>query len=156
MINDEGHHCHRGDPDKRNAGTTEHPVVRGHPADTGRWACSGTSSTCPRHADLPGSVQPQTLRLDSVRLLPHRRHRGRADQDSLESQHLRTVPTSLELRDIFSHTDSKQATATSGPTITGNNPLLKEALNSLYRDYEDTAGGMAGAGPDRTCRSWPS
>ena len=52
------------------------------------------------------------------------------------------VPTSTnrsndsELRDIFSHTDSKQA-GDFRPDVTGNNTLLKEALNSLYRDYEE-------------------
>ena len=53
------------------------------------------------------------------------------------------VPTSTnrsnesELRDIFSRTDSKQA-ADFRPDVTGNNVLLKEALGSLYRDYEKT------------------
>ena len=52
------------------------------------------------------------------------------------------VPTSTnrsndsELRDIFSHTDPKQA-GDFRPDVTGNNTLLKEALNSLYRDYEE-------------------
>ena len=42
-----------------------------------------------------------------------------------------------ELRDSFSHTDPKQS-GDFRPDVTGNNTLLKEALNSLYRDYEQT------------------
>ena len=42
-----------------------------------------------------------------------------------------------ELRDIFSQTDPKQA-RDFRPDVTGNNTLLKQALNSLYRDYEET------------------
>ena len=53
------------------------------------------------------------------------------------------VPTSTnrsndsDLRDTFSHTDPKQS-GDFRPDVTGNNTLLKEALDSLYTDYVET------------------
>ena len=81
VINDEGHHCHRGDPDKRNTLPQNTQWFEGiqQIGDTGLLHYVVDMSA---YANLLGTVQPQALRLDSLRLFPHRRHRGGTDQDS--------------------------------------------------------------------------
>ena len=136
VINDEGHHCHRGDPDKRNTIPQNTQWFEGirQIRDTGLLQYVVDMSATPIFL-AQSNPRPFDWIVSDYSLI-----------DAIEAglTKIPRVPTSTnrsndsELRDIFSHTDSKQA-GDFRPDVTGNNPLLKEALNSLYRDYEDTA-----------------
>ena len=135
VINDEGHHCHRGDPDKRNALPQNTQWFEGirQIRDTGLLRYVVDMSATPIFL-AQSNPRPFDWIVSDYSLI-----------DAIEAglTKIPRVPTSTnrsnesELRDIFSHTDSKQA-ADFRPDVTGNNVLLKEALGSLYRDYEDT------------------
>ena len=134
VINDEGHHCHRGDPDKRNTLPQNTQWFDGiqQIRDTGllRYVVDMSATPIFLAQSIP---RPFDWIVSDYSLI-----------DAIEAglTKIPRVPTSTnrsnesELRDIFSHTDSKQA-GDFRPDVTGNNPLLKEALNSLYRDYEE-------------------
>ena len=136
VINDEGHHCHRGDPDKKNALPQNTQWFEGirQIRDAGLLQYIVDMSATPIFL-AQSNPRPFDWIVSDYSLI-----------DAIEAglTKIPRVPTSTnrsnesELRDIFSHTDSRQA-ADFRPDVTGNNPLLKEALNSLYRDYEDTA-----------------
>ena len=135
VINDEGHHCHRGDPDKKNALPQNTQWFEGikQIRDTGILLYVVDMSATPIFL-AQSNPRPFDWIVSDYSLI-----------DAIEAglTKIPRVPTSTnrsnesELRDIFSNTDSKQA-ADFRPDVTGNNPLLKEALNSLYRNYEDT------------------
>ena len=135
VINDEGHHCHRGDPDKRNAMPQNTQWFEGirQIRETGFLQYVVDMSATPIFL-AQSNPRPFDWIVSDYSLI-----------DAIEAglTKIPRVPTSTnrsddsKLRDIFSNTDSKQA-GDFRPDLTGNNPLLKEALNSLYRDYEDT------------------
>ena len=135
VINDEGHHCHRGDPDRKGTG----------PKDT-QWfeGISQIRNTGLLHYVTDMSATPIFLAQSNPRPFDW----IVSDYsliDAIEAglTKIPRVPTSTdrsddsELRDIYSHTESKQANDFR-PDTAGNNTLLKEALNALYRDYETT------------------
>ena len=134
VINDEGHHCHRGDPDKKNTVPQNTQWFEGiqRIRDTGLLRYVVDMSATPIFLAQP-NPRPFDWIVSDYSLI-----------DAIEAglTKIPRVPTSTnrsndsELRDIFSHTDSKQA-GDFRPDVTGNNTLLKEALNSLYRDYEE-------------------
>ena len=143
VINDEGHHCHRGDPDQRNAlpqNTQWFDGIR-QIRESGMLRYVVDMSATPIFL-AQSNPRPFDWIVSDYSLI-----------DAIEAglTKIPRVPTSTnrsnesELRDIFSRTDSKQA-ADFRPDVTGNNPLLKEALNSLYRDYEETAHEWRGLG----------
>ena len=135
VINDEGHHCHRGDPKRRKT----------EPKDT-QWfegirqiRCAGLLHYVTDMSATPiflaqSNPRPFDWIVSDYSLI-----------DAIEAglTKIPRVPTSTdrsddsELRDIFSHTDSKQ-TGDFRPDVPGNNLLLKEALSTLYKDYETT------------------
>ena len=135
VINDEGHHCHRGDPDKRNALPQNTQWFEGiqQIRDTGLLRYVVDMSATPIFL-AQSNPRPFDWIVSDYSLI-----------DAIEAglTKIPRVPTSTnrsnesELRDIFSHTDSKQA-GDFRPDVTGNNTLLKEALNSLYTDYVET------------------
>ncbi len=135
VINDEGHHCHRGDPDKRNALPQNTQWFEGiqQIRDTGLLRYVVDMSATPIFL-AQSNPRPFDWIVSDYSLI-----------DAIEAglTKIPRVPTSTnrsndsELRDIFSHTDPKQV-GDFRPDVTGNNTLLKEALNSLYRDYEKT------------------
>lgn len=135
VINDEGHHCHRGDPDKRNDLPQNTHWFEGilQIRDAGMLRYVVDMSATPIFL-AQSNPRPFDWIVSDYSLI-----------DAIEAglTKIPRVPTSTnrsnesELRDIFSHTDPKQA-ADFRPELTGNNTLLKEALGSLYRDYEDT------------------
>lgn len=135
VINDEGHHCHRGDPDKRNRILQDTQWFEGirQIRDTGLLRYVVDMSATPIYL-AQSNPRPFDWIVSDYSLI-----------DAIEAglTKIPRVPTSTnrsndsELRDIFSHTDPKQA-RDFRPDVTGNNPLLKQALNSLYRDYEET------------------
>ena len=132
VINDEGHHCHRGDPDKKNALLQNTQWFEGiqQIRDTGLLRYVVDMSATPIFL-AQSNPRPFDWIVSDYSLI-----------DAIEAglTKIPRVPTSTnrsnesELRDIFSHTDSKQA-GDFRPDVTGNNTLLKEALNSLYTDY---------------------
>ena len=135
VINDEGHHCHRGDPDKKNALPQNTQWFEGirQIRDAGMLRYVVDMSATPIFL-AQSNPRPFDWIVSDYSLI-----------DAIEAglTKIPRVPTSTnrsnesELRDIFSRTDSKQA-ADFRPDVTGNNVLLKEALGSLYRDYEKT------------------
>ena len=135
VINDEGHHCHRGDPDKRNTLPQNTQWFEGirQIRDTGLLRYVVDMSATPIFL-AQSNPRPFDWIVSDYSLI-----------DAIEAglTKIPRVPTSTnrsndsELRDIFSHTDPKQA-RDFRPDVTGNNTLLKQALNSLYRDYEET------------------
>ena len=134
VINDEGHHCHRGDPNKKNALPQNTQWFDGiqQIRDTGLLQYVVDMSATPIFL-AQSNPRPFDWIVSDYSLI-----------DAIEAglTKIPRVPTSTnrsnesDLRDIFSHTDSKQA-GDFRPDVTGNNTLLKEALNSLYRDYEE-------------------
>ena len=134
VINDEGHHCHRGDPDKKNALPQNTQWFDGiqHIRDAGLLRYVVDMSATPIFL-AQSNPRPFDWIVSDYSLI-----------DAIEAglTKIPRVPTSTnrsndsDLRDIFSHTDAKQA-GDFRPDVTGNNTLLKEALNSLYRDYEE-------------------
>ena len=143
VINDEGHHCHRGDPDKRNALPQNTQWFEGirQIRDSGLLQYVVDMSATPIYLSQ-SNPRPFDWIVSDYSLI-----------DAIEAglTKIPRVPTSTnrsnesDLRDIFSKTDSKQA-ADFRPDVTGNNVLLKEALGSLYRDYEDTVEEWRGLG----------
>ena len=135
VINDEGHHCHRGDPDKKNTLPQNTQWFEGiqQIRDAGMLRYVVDMSATPIFL-AQSNPRPFDWIVSDYSLI-----------DAIEAglTKIPRVPTSTnrsnesELRDIFSRTDSKQA-ADFRPDVTGNNVLLKEALGSLYRDYEKT------------------
>ncbi len=133
VINDEGHHCHRGDPDKKNALPQNTQWFEGvqQIRDTGLLSYVVDMSATPIFL-AQSNPRPFDWIVSDYSLI-----------DAIEAglTKIPRVPTSTnrsndsEFRDIFSRTDSKQA-GDFRPEVTGNNTLLKGALNSLYRDYE--------------------
>ena len=133
VINDEGHHCHRGDPDKRNTLPQNTQWFDGiqQIRDAGLLRYVVDMSATPIFL-AQSNPRPFDWIVSDYSLI-----------DAIEAglTKIPRVPTSTnrsnesELRDIFSHTDSKQV-GDFRPDVTGNNTLLKEALYSLYRDYE--------------------
>ena len=79
VINDEGHHCHRGDPDRPNQSDTQWFAGIRQIRDASLLAYVTDMS---RHSHLPGAIQPQAIRLDRQRLLAGRRHRSRTHQNT--------------------------------------------------------------------------
>ena len=143
VINDEGHHCHRGDPDKKNALPQNTQWFEGicQIKDAGMLRYVVDMSATPIFL-AQSNPRPFDWIVSDYSLI-----------DAIEAglTKIPRVPTSTnrsnesELRDIFSKTDSKQA-ADFRPDVVGNNVLLKEALGSLYRDYEDTVEEWRGLG----------
>ena len=134
VLNDEGHHCHRGDPDRKTqqrdtrwfAGITQ---IR----DEGLLHYVTDMSATPIYL-AQSNPRPFDWIVSDYSLV-----------DAIEAglTKIPRVPTSTDrsdesrFRDIFSHTDTKQ-TRDFRPEFTGNNTLLKEALSALYKDYEST------------------
>ena len=146
-INDEGHHCHRGDPDKRNTELKDTQWFEGirQIRNAGLLHYVTDMSATPIFL-AQSNPRPFDWIVSDYSLI-----------DAIEAglTKIPRVPTSTdrsddsELRDIYSHTDSKQA-IDFRPDVTGNNPLLKEALNTLYKDYETTMARWAESGrPER-------
>lgn len=143
VINDEGHHCHRGDPDKINAPPQNTQWFEGikRMRDAGMLRYVVDMSATPIFLAQPNPRAFDWIVSDYSLI------------DAIEAglTKIPRVPTSTnrsnesELRDIFSHTDPKQA-ADFRPDVTGNNVLLKQALRSLYRNYEDTVEEWRGLG----------
>ena len=135
VINDEGHHCHRGDPDSK---TAQH--------DT-RWF-SGIAQIRDEgllHYVTDMSATPIFLAQSNPRTFDWIVS-DYSLVDAIEAglTKIPRVPTSTnrsdesKFRDIFSHTDPKH-TKDFRPEIIGNNVLLKEALGALYNDYQTTS-----------------
>ena len=134
VINDEGHHCHRGDPDRKDA-----------EQDT-RWfaGISQIRDEGVLHYVTDMSATPIFLAQSNPRPFDWIVS-DYSLVDAIEAglTKIPRVPTSTDrsddsrFRDIFSHTDRRQ-TSDFRPEINGNNALLKEALTALYNDYEAT------------------
>ena len=135
VINDEGHHCHRGDPDKKGALPQDTQWFEGirQMRDVGLLKYVTDTSATPIFL-AQSNPRPFDWIVSDYSLI-----------DAIEAglTKIPRVPTSTDksddshLRDIFSHTDPKQA-KDFRPDMTGNNPLLKEALDVLYRHYRET------------------
>ena len=135
MINDEGHHCHRGDPDKSTA-----------QQDT-RWF-AGIAQI--RNEGLLHYVTDMTATPIFLAQSNPRPFEWIVSDyslvDAIEAglTKIPRVPTSTDrsddskFRDIFSHTDPRQ-TRDFRPDITSDNSLLKEALSALYKDCRPSA-----------------
>ena len=132
VINDEGHHCHRGDPDKTNQTDTQWFTGIQQIRDAGLLAYITDMSATPIYL-TQSNPRPFDWIVSDYSLV-----------DAIEAglTKIPRVPTrtnrdqSTRFRDIFSNTDSKQI-ANFRPEETGNNTLLKEALEVLYKDYEN-------------------
>ena len=147
VINDEGHHCHRGDPDRANTAPKDTQWFEGirQVRDAGLLHYVTDMSATPIFL-AQSNPRPFDWIVSDYSLI-----------DAIEAglTKIPRVPTSTdrfddsELRDIYSNTDSKQ-TNDFRPDVTGNNPLLKEALNTLYKDYETTMARWVESGrPER-------
>ena len=132
VINDEGHHCHRGDPDKRNQNDTQWFIGIHHIRDAGLLSYATDMSATPIFL-TQSNPKPFDWIVSDYSLV-----------DAIEAglTKIPRVPTrttteqNSRFRDIFSNTDSKQ-TSDFRPEDAGNNTLLKQALQVLYQDYED-------------------
>ena len=132
VINDEGHHCHRGDPEKRNQSDTQWFTGIRHIRDAGLLSYVTDMSATPIFL-TQSNPRPFDWIVSDYSLV-----------DAIEAglTKIPRVPTrtateqTSRFRDIFSNTDSKQ-TSDFRPEDAGNNTLLKEALQVLYQDYED-------------------
>ena len=132
VINDEGHHCHRGDPTKRNQKDTEWFAGIRHIRDTNQLAYVTDMSATPIYL-AQSNPRPFHWIVSDYSLV-----------DAIEAglTKIPRVPTKTtdeqnsKYRDIFSNTETKQ-TSDFRPEDTGNNILLKEALGVLYQDYEE-------------------
>ena len=132
VINDEGHHCHRGDPDKKNQKDTQWFIGIRHIRDAGLLSYVTDMSATPIFL-TQSNPRPFDWIVSDYSLV-----------DAIEAglTKIPRVPTRTTteqtsgFRDIFSNTDSKQ-TSDFRPEDAGNNTLLKEALRVLYQDYED-------------------
>ena len=132
VINDEGHHCHRGDPDAKKAQkeTEWFDGIR-------RIRRQGLLHYVTDMSATPifltqSSPRPFDWIVSDYSLV-----------DAIEAglTKIPRVPThtslkdEAEFRDIFGSTDPKQ-TSNFQPETTGNNPILKRALRALCEDYE--------------------
>ena len=132
VINDEGHHCHRGDPDKKNQSDTQWFLGIRHISDAGLLSYVTDMSATPIFL-TQSNPRPFDWIVSDYSLV-----------DAIEAglTKIPRVPTrttteqNSRFRDIFSNTDSKQ-TLDFRPEDAGNNTLLKQALQVLYQDYED-------------------
>ena len=134
VINDEGHHCHRGDPDRRTA-----------QQDT-KWfeGIAQIQREGLLHYVTDMSATPIYLAQSNPRPLDWIVS-DYSLMDAIQAglTKIPRVPTSTDrsddskFRDIFSNTDPRQA-RDFRPNVTGNNSLLKEALGALYKDYQAT------------------
>ena len=132
VINDEGHHCHRGDPNKRNQKDTQWFLGIRHIRDAGLLSYVTDMSATPIFL-TQSNPRPFDWIVSDYSLV-----------DAIEAglTKIPRVPTrttteqTSRFRDIFSHTDGKQ-TSDFRPEDAGNNTLLKEAMQVLYQDYED-------------------
>ena len=132
VINDEGHHCHRGDPDRPNQSDTQWFTGIRHIRDAGLLAYVTDMSATPIFL-AQSNPRPFDWIVSDYSLV-----------DAIEAglTKIPRVPTrttteqNSRLRDIFSNTESKE-TSDFRPEDAGNNALLKEALEVLYHDYED-------------------
>ena len=134
VMNDEGHHCHRGDPDRkaRRRDTRWFAGIM-QIRDEGLLHYVTDMSATPIYL-AQSNPRPFDWIVSDYSLV-----------DAIEAglTKIPRVPTSTDrsdesrFRDIFSHTDINQ-TRDFRPEVTGNNTLLKEALSALYKDYENT------------------
>ena len=132
VINDEGHHCHRGDPDKKNQTDTQWFTGISHIRDVGLLTYMTDMSATPIFL-TQSNPRPFDWIVSDYSLV-----------DAIEAglTKIPRVPTrttteqNSRFRDIFSNTERKQ-TSDFRPEDTGNNTLLKEALAVLYKDYEN-------------------
>lgn len=134
VINDEGHHCHRGDPDRSMA-----------QQDT-KWfeGVAQIQKEGLLHYVTDMSATPIFLAQSNPRPFDWIVS-DYSLMDAIEAglTKIPRVPTSTDrsddskFRDIFSNTNPRQA-RDFRPNVTGNNSLLKEALSALYKDYEAT------------------
>ena len=131
VINDEGHHCHRGNPDKKGQSDTQWFTSIRHIRDTRLLSYVTDMSATPIFL-TQSTPRPFEWIISDYSLV-----------DAIEAglTKIPRVPTrtttekNSRFRDIFSNTDRKQA-SDFRPEDAGNNTLLKEALEVLYRDYE--------------------
>ena len=132
VINDEGHHCHRGDPDRPNQSDTQWFTGIRQIRDASLLAYVTDMSATPIFL-AQSNPRPFDWIVSDYSLV-----------DAIEAglTKIPRVPTrttteqTSRFRDIFSNTESKQ-TSDFRPEEAGNNTLLKEALEVLYHDYED-------------------
>ena len=132
VINDEGHHCHRGDPDnnKLQKETEWFNAIRRIQSKNLLHYVTDMSAT-PIFL-TQSSPRPFDWIVSDYSLV-----------DAIEAglTKIPRVPTHTSLkdeadfRDIFGNTDSRQ-TSNFQPETTGNNPILKRALRALCDDYE--------------------
>ena len=132
VINDEGHHCHRGDPDAGKA-QKETEWFDGIRRIQGLNLLHYVTDMSATPIFLTqASPRPFDWIVSDYSLV-----------DAIEAglTKIPRVPThtnlkdEAEFRDIFGSTDSKQ-TANFQPETTGNNPILKRAMRALCDDYE--------------------
>ena len=131
VINDEGHHCHRGDPDKKNQSDTQWFLGIRHIRDARLLSYVTDMSATPIFL-TQSNPRPFDWIVSDYSLV-----------DAIEAglTKIPRVPThttdeqNSRFRDIFSNSNNKQ-TSDFRPEDAGNNTLLKEALEVLYRDYE--------------------
>ena len=132
VINDEAHHCHRGDPDAKKVQkeTLWFEGIR-RIQEQGLLQYVADMSATPIFL-TQSSPRPFDWIVSDYSLV-----------DAIEAglTKIPRVPThtnlkdEAEFRDIFGSTDSKQS-SNFQPETTGNNPLLKRALRALCDDYE--------------------
>ena len=132
VINDEGHHCHQGDPDAKKA-QKETEWFDGIRRIEGQGLLRYVTDMSATPIFLTqASPRPFDWIVSDYSLV-----------DAVEAglTKIPRVPThtnfkdEAEFRDIFGSTDSKQ-TGNFQPETTGNNPILKRALRALCDDYE--------------------
>ena len=136
VINDEGHHCHRGDPDAKKAKkeTEWFQSIRNIQKENLLHYVTDMSAT-PIFLTQP-SPRPFDWIVSDYSLV-----------DAIEAglTKIPRVPTHTsikdepEFRDIFGSTESRQ-TSDFQPQETGNNPILKRALRAICEDYEKIHG----------------
>ena len=132
VINDEGHHCHRGDPDAKKAQQETEWFQRISNVQKENLLHYVTDMSATPIFLTQSSPRPFDWIVSDYSLV-----------DAIEAglTKIPRVPTHTsikdepEFRDIFGSTDPKQV-ADFQPAETGNNPILKRALRAICEDYE--------------------
>ena len=132
VFNDESHHCHRGDPDKKDQADTKWFLGLQLIRDADRLLYAADFSATPTHI-AQDNPRPVEWIVSDYSLL-----------DAMEAGLVKIpqLPTALderrqrpEYRDLYAHSRRDEQTKFD-PDHAGRNQLLKQALQSLYEDYE--------------------
>ena len=135
VINDEGHHCHQGDPDATSRKPTVWFAGLHKPHQAGRILKVADLSATPIYVAQSnpwlfewivseyGLLDAMEAGLTKIPMLPTHARTGQRLQDT-------------RYRNLFEHSDSADRRKFN-PNPASGNQLLKEALQALYRDYAE-------------------